>query len=264
VALGLRAAHRVVAPTAAMLRALDCFYGPLPPCRVIPNGRRSDLFPPLAKEPLVLSAGRLWDEAKNVRALARVAPRLGWPVLVAGAAESPESPESPERQGGVMRGLRSLGPLPPGELARWLGIADIYALPARYEPFGLSILEAALAGCALVLGEIDSLRELWDSCAQFVPGDDEDALADTIGGLIRDPLRRRALARRAHRRALDFCPKRMADDYLRIYAEAAAERGLRSERSERPERSDRPERPELPERTRSDRPSRRPEERLAS
>ena len=35
-------------------------------------------------------------------------------------------------------------------------------LPARYEPFGLSILEAALSGCALVLGDLPSLRELWD------------------------------------------------------------------------------------------------------
>ncbi len=32
-------------------------------------------------------------------------------------------------------------------------------LPARYEPFGLSVLEAALSGCALVLGDIPSLRE---------------------------------------------------------------------------------------------------------
>ena len=43
--------------------------------------------------------------------------------------------------------------------------AAIFARPARYEPFGLAILEAAQAGCALVLGDIPSLRELWADAA---------------------------------------------------------------------------------------------------
>jgi hypothetical protein len=45
-------------------------------------------------------------------------------------------------------------------------------LPARYEPFGLSVLEAALSGCALVPGDIASLRGNWDGVAEFVCPDD--------------------------------------------------------------------------------------------
>ena len=39
---------------------------------------------------------------------------------------------------------------------------------ALYEPFGLAVLEAAQAGCALVLSDIPTFRELWDGAALFV------------------------------------------------------------------------------------------------
>ena len=38
----------------------------------------------------------------------------------------------------------------------------------RFEPFGLAVLEAARAGCALVLSDIATFRELWDGAALFV------------------------------------------------------------------------------------------------
>jgi glycogen synthase len=59
--------------------------------------------------------------------------------------------------------------------ADWYARASIYALPARYEPFGLSALEAALSGCALILGDIPSLREVWLEAAPYVSPDDESA-----------------------------------------------------------------------------------------
>ena len=52
--------------------------------------RDAGLFRPSAKEPLIFSAGRLWDEAKNLSALEAVAPRLPFPVHVAGDALHPE------------------------------------------------------------------------------------------------------------------------------------------------------------------------------
>jgi glycosyltransferase involved in cell wall biosynthesis len=214
----LRAADLVVTPTAAMLSWLEDLYGPLHHARVIPNGRRPELFPPRPKEPWVLGAGRLWDEAKNVQALARVAPRLAWPVLVAGDEKSPEG----ERRS--FQNLRHLGHLTPSDLAAQLGRAAIYALPVRYEPFGLSILEAALAGCALVLGDVESLRELWDGCALFVPPGDDGALEEALEGLIRDAVHRRRLARESRRRALEFTLERMAEGYLQAYREAGVAR----------------------------------------
>ena len=212
VAAGLGAAGLVVAPSTAMLASLAEHYGPLRETRVIPNGRDSRLFRPAAKETMIFSAGHLWDEAKNLDALERAAPRLPWPVFVAG--------ESQDGQSGEIRPhhTRLLGRLSQRALAAWLGRSSIFALPARYEPFGLSVLEAGLSGCALVLGDLPSLREVWRNRAVFVPPDDAAALEQALAGLITEPDRQQSLAAGAHKRALEYTPERMVDSYLEAYA----------------------------------------------
>jgi glycosyltransferase involved in cell wall biosynthesis len=210
---GLRAADAVAAPTAAMLEELGRLYGPPPEGVVIPNGRDAAAFRPAAKEPFVLSAGRLWDEAKNLAALERVAPRLPWPVYVAGDDRSPDGAAADAQT----RHTQPLGRLDERAMADWLGRAAIYALPAKYEPFGLSALEAALAGCALVLGDIPSLREVWGDAALFVKPDDADALSGAIRSLTSSPALREEMATRARRRAREYAPERMAERYMSVY-----------------------------------------------
>jgi glycogen synthase len=220
---GLAGADRVVAPTGAMLRALERHHGALPRAEVIPNARAPERFPPRAKEPFVLCAARLWDEAKGAATLDAAAAHLPWPVLLAGEQAHPDA-ALPGAGAAAPRDARALGRLAPAALAHWYGRAAIYALPARYEPFGLSALEAALAGCALVLGDIPSLRETWDGAASFAPPGDADALAAAIARLIADGASRADLARRGRGRALRLGPERMAERYLAAYAGAARAR----------------------------------------
>ncbi|MBW3593590.1 MAG: glycosyltransferase family 4 protein, partial [Actinobacteria bacterium] len=152
-------------------------------------------------------AGRLWHRAQNVAALDRVAPPRPWPVLVAGYPDL----ASPARH------ARALGHVEGPELASLFARAAIYASPAVYEPFGLGPLEAALAGCALVLGDIPTLREIWRDAALFVePGDDE-ALSRTLRLLIEDEPLRHELAARGRERARTYTPERMASGYLEVY-----------------------------------------------
>ncbi|HSP81255.1 MAG TPA: glycosyltransferase family 4 protein, partial [Myxococcaceae bacterium] len=194
--------------------ALREHYGLQAPARVIFNARRPDDFQPgPVREPVLLSAGSLWDEAKNVASLEVVAPRLDWPVLVAGESRHPEGGEVRPRC------VRPLGRLPPRELSGYMGRASIYALPARYEPFGLSALEAALAGCALVLGDIPSLREVWEEAAVFVPPEDTDMLMRALRRLVTEPVLCSRMSTLARTRALEFSPERMADAYLAAYAD---------------------------------------------
>ena len=108
---------------------------------------------------------------------------------------------------------------------RWVNATD--ALPARYEPFGLSLVEAAQAGCALVLGDIRSLREVWGDTALFVPPDNCRMLAATVESLIRDRELRRQMASLARARAHTFSPERMAAGYIDAYAHASTS-GARS------------------------------------
>jgi glycosyltransferase involved in cell wall biosynthesis len=119
-------------------------------------------------------------------------------------------------------------------MANLFGRAAIYALPARYEPFGLSALEAGLAGCALVLGDLPSLREIWEGAALFVNPDDDDALASVLGDLICNGGTRAAWAARARRRALRFSARRMSAEYLAAYAALMETRALRTRAGDQP------------------------------
>jgi glycogen(starch) synthase len=213
VAAGLDAACCVVAPTAAMQSAMRDEYRSSAPWRVIPNGTAPGPHgaPLTRKAPIVLSAGRVWDPAKNIAGLSAAAEQIEWPVYVAGSCEAPDGTVS------HLTGVRTLGSLPASVMARWYDRAAIYALPARYEPFGLSVLEAAQAGCALVLGDIESLRENWDGAALFVPPDDSAALAAALQRLIRQPRERTELACRARQRASGLSLERTADAYQQLY-----------------------------------------------
>ena len=212
----LRGAHLVVTPTTAMLRALETHYGKVYDSRVIPNGRDAALFRPAEKQQLILTAGRLWDQAKNVSAITEIAAELSWPVFVAGDSAAPHQTEQVR---GAEKNCYSLGLLAEPDLRNWFGAASIYALPALYEPFGYTPLEAGLSACALVLSDIESLREIWDGAALFVDPHDSQRLKTQLLQLIRNRNYRHEMARRARERALYYTNERMAQSYLAAYSE---------------------------------------------
>ncbi len=211
VSQGLDAADLVVAPTLAFLRTLRSTYRFDTPSCAIWNGRGRTHASSVDKRNVVMTAGRLWDAAKNVGALAKAAATLPHPVWVAGA-------EAPDDRAG---GLVHFGRLSDQEMRHRLAEALVFTLPARYEPFGLTALEAAQARCALVLGDIETQRELWDGAALFVPPDDTDALARHLRRLLEERQLAEALGALAHRRARRFTAERMVRRYLRAYATIA-------------------------------------------
>jgi glycosyltransferase involved in cell wall biosynthesis len=133
--------------------------------------------------------------------------------MVAGCQVHPDGQEiRPEN-------LYVLGELTTAEVNAHMSRASIYAAPARYEPFGLSVLEAALCGCALVLGDIPSLREVWDDSAIYVSPNDSRNLATELQALIDSPAKREMYGAKALERARSFTPERMLAGYLEAYAE---------------------------------------------
>ena len=224
VADGLRRADLVVAPTRSFLHAVQAIYDiRLPAACTIPNGRSGPFRAGSPKEPFVFSCGRAWDEAKGFDIVDRLAGRLPWPVFVAGSTQSAD--------GGACRAparAQMLGSLREDELASWLAAASLFVLPARYEPFGLAILEAAMSGCALVLGNLGTLRELWDGAAQFVDASDEQALQGVVIDLIGDPPLRYEMGRRALARARRYTAESMVEGYVQTYRRAAQRRDATS------------------------------------
>jgi glycogen(starch) synthase len=199
---GLRAADAVCAPTQAVLDDLARSYTFDTPRFVIHNGRTGG-GEAAVKERFVLGMGRFSDEAKNVAALLRARDASPWPIVLVGDGTP-------------------IGRLAPRVVASLAARAAIYASPVRYEPFGLGILEAALAGCALVLGDVPSLREVWGGAALYVPPDDDGAIAAGLRLLQTDDDLRRELGQRASRRAKRYTPAAMARGYWDVYGRVSA------------------------------------------
>lgn len=209
---GLAAADRWIAPTRSFRDRMTELYQPERAGLVIRNGLEEHLAPS-GKEPFILAAGRQWDEAKNLSMLADLAPQLSWPIQTNGALAVCHDKHRPTGSSPELSRL---------ELLETMRRASILASPAVYEPFGLTVLEAAAAGCALVLSDISSFRELWDGAALFVAPRDEAGFRTTLARLIRNDALRTDLQTRAVRRAQRYPLRATVDAHLELYHELAS------------------------------------------
>jgi glycosyltransferase involved in cell wall biosynthesis len=218
VASGLDRADAWVSPTYAFGDVVRDLYQPRPPQTVIWNGIAPARSPLGNETPLILAAGRMWDAAKNLSLLAEAARDLDWPVFVAGTTAS--------SAGKLACGIEIMGELSHAELAGRMGRAAIFVSPARYEPFGLSVLEAAAAGCALVLSDIPGFHELWNGAALFFSPNDVSALRAALTDLCGDPDARASLQRAARARARRYSLSRMSAAYVRLYCSLLPRRSI--------------------------------------
>jgi glycosyltransferase involved in cell wall biosynthesis len=166
---------------------------------------------------VTLLGGRVWDGGKNVGLAVQAAQRMPSPgrVLLAGDQRHPETGTLAH----IPAPIECLGWLSHEELTAQLGRARVFLAPARYEPFGLLPLQAAVHGCALLLADTPSFRELWEGCALFFHPDDPGSLRAAWERLLDDDALASDLGARAERRARDaYSAERMAAEYLSLYA----------------------------------------------
>lgn len=213
---GLHAADDVVAPSASYARMVARHYRLTRVPGVVRNGRTALVSPaaPPAQD-CVLTVGRLWDRVKRADLLDRAAARLSIPFHAAGAAHGPHGETV------ALEHLNLLGQIDTAALARRLAARPVFVSAACFEPFGLAVLEAAAAGCALVLSDIPTFRELWDGVAIFVAGEDDADYARAIQTLIGDGMLRLQMGDAARTRAARYVPAAMAQAMLAIYAGVA-------------------------------------------
>jgi glycosyltransferase involved in cell wall biosynthesis len=100
--------------------------------------------------------------------------------------------------------------------------ASIFVSSALYEPFGLSVLEAAASGCALVLSDLPSFRELWNDAALFVDPRERDAIRTALQSVCRDKDLRARLQSKARMRARRYSLRAMVGAYVQLYREMTA------------------------------------------
>jgi glycosyltransferase involved in cell wall biosynthesis len=106
--------------------------------------------------------------------------------------------------------VQLLGNLNEAALAARYEEAAVFTSASLYEPFGLSVLEAAQAGCALVLSDIATFRELWEGAALFFRSRDAQSLAEACSVILGDDKACVRWGEAARLRARTFSLKRMA------------------------------------------------------
>ena len=217
---GLAMADVLVAPSASYASDVRATYGLQRAPLVVHNGRRVAHHARRARQRLdaVLTVGRMWDPVKNGALLDRVAANIDLPFLAAGVLRAPHGEEI------AFSHIEPLGLMSQAELGELLASRPIFVSAARFEPFGLAVLEAAAAGCALVLSDIPTFRELWNGVALFVDPDDGDGFTAAIARLHAEPGFRQGLGEAAMLRSARYTPAAMARSISAIY------RGLQSGR----------------------------------
>jgi glycosyltransferase involved in cell wall biosynthesis len=212
---GLEQSDLAVAPTRAFAKALQDTYDLSAAPHCVHNGRKASELAPASLGSFVLSAGRLWDQGKNIASFDQAAALSPLRFLAAGPLEGPGG----ERI--TLAHATPLGSLSAEALARRLAGRPIFVSAALYEPFGLAVLEAAQAGCALVLADCPGFRELWDGAARFVDPLDAQALAAEVDRLAADADLRARLGAAAAKRAARYTPEAMGQAMLRLFATLA-------------------------------------------
>lgn len=210
---GLHAADQIVAISQAFAREISQIY-----CldeqkiNVIYNGLNPADYSSGHKKKLIFGMGRIWDEAKNFGMAETFAEKVKWPVKIAGSLQHPAIGSASD-----LKNVALTGNLSGKEVRRELSEAAIFILPALYEPFGLSALEAAFSGCALLLSDISTLREIWQDAALYADPKDPDAWHSSLDLLIKDNLLRQQLREKAFVKAHEFNIQTMAGKYIRLY-----------------------------------------------
>lgn len=160
VTAGLAGAATVVAPTQAMLNDLESGFGNLPRATVIANGR-SIPVPRMERKLQAVTAGRVWDAAKGMAVLEDLL--CSMPIFVAGPTAHADGSYDATR----LRRRTLLGALTESQMLDLFAESSVYLVTSLYEPFGLSAVEAAQCGCAVLARDIPSQREVWGDAAAY-------------------------------------------------------------------------------------------------
>lgn len=148
-------------------------------------------------------------------------PRKGLDVLLAAVAQLPRRPRVTVMGAGTPRevdGVRFTGRVTESEKETILGRADIFVAPnLGGESFGIILVEAMAAGCAVVASDIPAFAAVCDGAGALVPPGDSAALAREMQRLIDDPSARNRLIDAGVARAEAFDWNTVARQVVAVY-----------------------------------------------
>jgi glycosyltransferase involved in cell wall biosynthesis len=111
------------------------------------------------------------------------------------------------------------------DIADLQALADVFVMPSLWEGLPMALLEAMVAGKAIIASATAGIPEAITTGHEgiLVPPGEVDALAAALRKLLTDPYRRRELGAAARARAhREFTVQVMADSYLELYGRLLA------------------------------------------
>jgi mannosylfructose-phosphate synthase len=206
----------LIATTPAQRDLLNdgCYDVPLDKIRVIPPGYDDQRFYPVSLSTRNMLKKTLGLDGRVVLALGRMAKNKGYDLLLRAMpavfhrvpdamlvlAVGSTEPSDAERE--LIRGLRELADelgiadrvvfkdfIPDHELADYYRAADVFALSSRYEPFGMTAIEAMACGTPTVVTTEGGLCEhiCWGIEALYANPFDPEAFGHAVAAVMQHP-----------------------------------------------------------------------------
>jgi len=176
------------------------------------------------RAPLLVFVGRLAPEKNVGLLLASLAalPSDTWLLLVGDGPDRGLLQAQAEDRDIAGRTIFA-GTQPPAVVADALAAADLFVFPSTTETFGIAMVEAMAAGCAVVAvqaaASCDLLRD--GETGRLVAGNPA-AFAAAVRDLLAEPARRTAMGGAARAAAADYDHARVTDRLLIVYRELLA------------------------------------------
>ena len=205
--------------------------------RIIPNGVDVDFYANAKPFP------EFKDGKVNILFVGRVEPRKGTMYLLKAyatiKAKRPETRLIVVGRGPEIGDLRRFvhdqkvadvffaGRVEDADKARFYKTADIFVAPSTgQESFGIVLLEAMAAGCAVVASDIHGYKRVVQRNVSglLVEPRDPDALAEALERLIADPGLRQRLGEAGARRAPEFDWRHVTREIVDVYESVIARR----------------------------------------
>lgn len=232
----LRYASRIIALSNHEKASLITRGVPSEAITIIPNGVDTDEFARKntyrsvnsRDSKVILYFGRIDFQQKGldilVRALARLVRERNLDIklrLIGPDCGDLSRLEEMARKLAVETRVEYLGPLPRRELVRNMHEANVFVLPSRFEPFGISLLEAMAAEIPVVASRVGGVPEIVQEGVTgllFEPENDE-SLADRVEQVLTIESYGSELARNALLSLHKYSWRTIARDTLKVYRE---------------------------------------------
>ena len=145
-----------------------------------------------------------------IRAFGKIHNKTDAHLVIGGGSKNPQEHEIKVKQSlediveaeGVGNRVRFTGYVPDDLLDPYYRQADVFVLPSKYEPFGMTVLEAMACGTAVVATRLGGIREVLTDHTDSLLVDPSDA--DELGSALLDLLSKKDLAARLSRAGLEL------------------------------------------------------------